>query len=99
MNGIGSNIINLAAGQDAQANPEMRRRALRQAVGEMVGTTFYGEMLKISRSSVGQGKYGHGGRGEKVFGAQLDMELARCAGAGTKNGLAETIYNHLAKGL
>ena len=86
--------LNLEA---AKASPDRQRAILRQAVGEMVGATFFGQMLKIARSSVIKGEFGHGGRGEEIFAAQLDQELARRAGQGTQGSLSEAIYNRLAK--
>ncbi len=81
----------------AGASPQQKKTMLRRAVQEMVGTTFYGQMLKIARSSPLKGKYGHGGRGEEIFGNQLDAELARRAGEGTRNSLTEAIYERLAR--
>jgi len=80
-----------------QAPPEQRRAMLRQAVDEMVGVTFFGQMLKTARGSSLKGEFGHGGRGEDVFGAQLDQELARRAGQGMSNRLSDAIYERLVK--
>lgn len=76
-----------------------KQAALRQAVGEMVGATFFGEMLKIARSSPLKSELGHGGRGEEVFGAQLDFEFARLAGQGMRGGLTDAICKRLSKGV
>ncbi len=65
---------------------------LHQAVNEVVGSTFFGELLKISRNSPLKGKYGHGGRGEEIFGGQLDAELARRVGQGMPNSLSDAMY-------
>jgi hypothetical protein len=83
----------------AGASKDRRRKMLRQAVDETVGVTFFGEMLKIARNSKLKGTIGHGGRGEDMFGPQLDMELARRAGKSMKNSLSDAIYNRLAKGI
>ena len=56
-----------------------------------------GEMLKIARGSALKGEFGHGGRGEEIFAAQLDQELARRAGRGARNSLSEAIYDRLVK--
>ncbi|HPD30065.1 MAG TPA: hypothetical protein PLL20_08735 [Phycisphaerae bacterium] len=74
------------------------RPALRKAVGEVVGTVFYGPMLRIARNSRIEGKYGHGGRGEKVFQAQLDQEFLSRAGGRMRNSLTEAICSRLAGG-
>jgi len=89
--------VNLGKANIANASSEQRKAILRQAVDEVVGVTFFGQMLKMARNSVIKGEYGHGGRGEEVFGAQLDMELARRVGGAMPTSLSETIYRRLAK--
>ncbi len=64
---------------------------LRQAASRLVGSVFYGTLLKIQRESVLQGPYGHGGRGEEVFRAQLDQHLAEQAGQSQRFNLAKAI--------
>jgi len=88
---------NLDTGTVAAADRPQREAMLRQAVDEMVGVTFFGPMLKMAHNSALKGKYGHGGRGEEMFQAQLDMELARRVGRGMKNGLSESIYQRYVK--
>lgn len=97
MNTINATTFNLSTAKAASASLEQRKAMLHQAAEEMVGVTFFGEMLKIARSSKLKGEFGHGGRGEEVFGGQLDQELARKAGSGMKNSLSEAIYNRLVK--
>ena len=72
---------------------EQRRQMLKQAVDEVVGSVFYAPMMKMARDNPLKGKYGHGGRGEEVFGSQLDMELARRASHRTQGGLAEAMLD------
>jgi hypothetical protein len=72
-----------------------RRDAIRQAAQEVVGTTFLGEMLKMSRSSPFKNKMFHGGRGEEIFQAQLDTELTRRAGGSMQSNLTEAIVKRL----
>jgi len=79
--------------------PRMRSRSrdeLREKIEEFVGVTFFGTLLKTMRTSHLRGKYGHGGRGEQIFRAQLDMELAQRAGRGLRSSLTEAIYRQLA---
>ena len=97
MSTVNETSFNLNPAKVAGASLERRKAMLRQASEEMVGVTFFGEMLKIARNSKLKGEFGHGGRGEEVFGGQLDQELARKAGAGVKNSLSEAIYNRLVK--
>ncbi len=74
------------------------RAKLRKVVGEVVGSIFIAPMLKMARNEALQGKYGHGGRGERVFQAQLDQQLAQLVGGRMQNSLTESICDRLAKG-
>jgi peptidoglycan hydrolase FlgJ len=50
-------------------------RELQGAFQDFVGKSFYGEMLKAMRSTVGEPAYFHGGNAEKIFQQQLDHQL------------------------
>lgn len=69
---------------------------LRQAVDQLVGSVFYGAMLRSLRASTVKGEYGHGGRGEEVFQAQLDQIIAERAGQAQRYSLNHAIYERLA---
>lgn len=58
-----------------QGKPEASAE-LRGAFDQFVGETFYSQMLKSMRSSVGKAPYFHGGQAEEVFQGQLDQTLA-----------------------
>jgi len=73
-----------------------RNKKLQEVTHELVGSVFYGTLLKTMRASEMKGKYGHGGRGEEVFGAQLDQALAEQTGKATRGGVADAIYQRLA---
>lgn len=96
MNTIGAAPTNPTTADLAEASRVKRQQVLRRTVQEMVGTTFYGEMLKIARNSPLKSERFHGGRGEEVFGSQLDAEFARQAGMATRGGLVDAIYDRLA---
>ncbi|GJM24654.1 MAG: hypothetical protein DHS20C16_10690 [Phycisphaerae bacterium] len=66
---------------------------LKQASDEIVGSVFYGTMLRQLRSSTMKGKYGHGGRGEEVFQAQMDQILAKEMGRSKNGNLSEAIVD------
>ncbi len=51
-------------------------RELKQAYVDFVGKTFFGQMLKAMRSTVGKPAYFHGGQAEETFRTMLDQELA-----------------------
>jgi len=78
------------------AHGDKKQPELRELTGKIVGSVFYGTMLKAMRDSSLKGKYGHGGRGEEVFGAQLDGLLAERLGQRNNGGVAEALYRHLA---
>jgi hypothetical protein len=64
---------------------------LRRTADELVGSVFYGTLLRQLRQSSLKGAYGHGGRGEEVFGAQLDQVLAQRAGRARTNPLSAAV--------
>jgi Rod binding domain-containing protein len=68
---------------------------LRESVNRVVGNFFFGTLLKSMRDSVLQGKYGHGGRGEEIFQAQLDQVFAEGAGLASNFGLSRAIMQRL----
>ena len=68
---------------------------LRHLSGEIAGSIFYGTLLRTMRESVLKGEYGHGGRGEDIFAAQLHGLFAERLGAAKQNPLAESLYRHL----
>jgi len=49
----------------------------REAFNDFVGETFFGQMLKSMRKTVGKSAYFNGGRAEEVFTEQLDQVLAQ----------------------
>lgn len=68
---------------------------LKQTAGQVVGSVFFGTMLKMMHESPLKGKVGHGGRGEEVFAAQLHGVLAERAGTAMQRGLGEVLYKRL----
>ncbi len=68
---------------------------LRELSGKIAGSIFYGALLRTMRESVLKGEYGHGGRGEDIFAAQLHGILAERLGAAKQNPLADSLYRHL----
>jgi len=53
--------------------------------------------LQSARNTSLKGKYGHGGRGEEMFTAQLDAVFAESMAASSRFGLVDEIYNRMAK--
>lgn len=70
---------------------------LRETTGQVVGSVFFGTLLKTMRESELKGTFGHGGRGEEVFAAQLHNMYAEKMGQARENGVSEALFNHLRK--
>ena len=49
---------------------------LRKAFDSFVGETFFGQLIRSMRKTVGKPAYFHGGRAEEIFQQQLDQVLA-----------------------
>lgn len=85
-----SNIASLPTPPDPA---EQGMAKLRETADHIVGSVFYGTLLRIQRESQLKGPYGHGGRGEEIFQAQLDQHLAEEAGRSGRCGLREAIVS------
>jgi len=94
ISGIGQRESALAATSSTSVSIQ-QDRMLRKNIDEFVGMAFYSPMLKMMRDSTIKGQFGHGGRGEEVFQAQLDMELASRAGRASQSSLTEALYKRL----
>jgi Rod binding domain-containing protein len=70
---------------------------LRETVDELLGSVFFGTLLKAMRESGLKGPYGHGGRGEEVFAAQLHGMLAERMGIAADIGIGDMLYERLEK--
>jgi len=92
----------------AQANDQVgslqgtkSEEELREKFTQFVGETFFGQMLKAMRSTVGKPAYFHGGRAEEVFQGQLDQTLSQHFTEVTADRFAEPMFNrqfpHLAR--
>lgn len=77
----------------AQEATASARDQIRVVADQVVGQVFYGTLLRQLRSSSLAGKYGHGGRGEEVFQAQLDQVLATRAGQARSTELSEAMVS------
>ncbi len=67
--------------------------ATKEKFTEFVGTTFFGQMIKAMRTSVGKSAYFHGGQAEEVFRGQLDQTLAEHMTKATAEQFAEPMFN------
>ena len=73
-----------------------RLKPLRERVGQLVGSVFYGTLLRTVHQGDSAEGYGRGGHGEKTFQAQLDLVLAEKAGGGSRNDLTSALLKRLA---
>ena len=78
---VGNRAIDLVASQQAATTPQRPKGSasgdeLKTAFNDFVGQTFYGQMLKSLRKSVGKAPYFDGGQTEEIFRSQLDQVIA-----------------------
>ena len=66
---------------------------LREKFTQFVGETFYGQMIKSMRATVGKAAYFDGGQAEKAFQGQLDQQLAEHLTEATADRFAEPLFN------
>lgn len=66
---------------------------LREAFDNFVGETFYGQMLKSMRSTIGKPAYFHGGRAEEVFQSQLDQKIVEEMTHASANEFTDSMYH------
>ena len=75
-----------------QAQQIERAQEIREAYRNFVGKTFFGQLLKSMRQSVGKPAYFHGGRAEEVFRSQLDQSLADHMSEASAQVLADPMF-------
>ena len=89
-NGPAKSPVSLkAAAGDASVE---NARDLKQAFTQFVGETFFGQMLKSMRATVGEPAYFHGGLAEEQFQAQFDQQVAQDLAGSGAGGLAEGLF-------
>lgn len=65
----------------------------KDAFGDFVGQTFFGQLVSSMRSTVSKPAYFHGGRGEEVFQSQLDQLMVEKMSDASKDQFADPMYN------
>lgn len=80
-----------ALGRLGRQQDERLAPSPRQAAELMVSQLFYQPLLAEARQSPFQTEIGSGGRGEEVFGEQLDLLLADRMSAAAQGGLIEQL--------
>lgn len=90
-------ILLASAAGEAQQENQTKLAQLREAAEQLVGMTFFQTLLQSAHNSTLKGEYGHGGRGEEMFTAQLDVIFAERAAGSSRFGLVDEIYARMAK--
>jgi len=60
---------------------------------------LYSPLVKMARDNPFKSELGHGGRGEEIFRAQLDMELVRRASTRAGGSLSDSLYERLVRNI
>ena len=84
-------LLNNPHGPGAQAAKDQQ---LHETFTQFVGQTFYGQMIKSMRSTVGKAAYFNGGQGEKIFQGQLDQTMAEQMTKASADKFAEPLFHH-----
>lgn len=87
--------VNIVSSASRAVERDLQR--LRETSGKVVGSFFFGTLLKTMRESTLKGPFGHGGRGEEVFAGQLHGLLAERMGEAMNQGPQEALYRSLAR--
>lgn len=85
----------LRANSEGLKLDEKTEKELKDKVAEFVAIAFLNPLMKMARESRGESKYFSGGQGEKVFGAQMDQEIAMQTAKNGGLGLVDVIYKQL----
>jgi peptidoglycan hydrolase FlgJ len=83
-------LLNNPKAPGAQA---AKNEKLHSAFTQFVGQTFYGQMIKSMRSTVGHAAYFNGGQAEKAFQGQLDQTLAEQMTKASADRFAEPMFH------
>ena len=91
--------MNITATHNDIPNPASAKRAeLHDAAEQLVSEAFLNTLMRMHRENPLKGKYGHGGRGEEIFGAQLDAILSQKASTALKTTLTDAVIRQLSRG-
>lgn len=83
------------------ADQVAKARATKEAFSQFAGATFFGQLLKSMRQTVGKPAYFHGGQAEEIFRSQLDQVIAdhmtEAGGKSLSEGMFRQQFPHLAE--
>jgi Rod binding domain-containing protein len=83
-------LLHSANCKDSQAEKDKR---LHSTFTQFVGQTFFGQMIKSMRTTVGHAAYFNGGQGEKIFQSQLDQTFAEQMTKASADRFAEPLFH------
>lgn len=83
--------VNTAANRFEQPNFG-EKNEVKEKFTQFVGETFFGQMIKAMRSTVGKPAYFHGGRAEEAFQGLMDQTLAEELTESTADQFAEPMF-------
>lgn len=63
--------------QSDEADLLAKAEDLKKTFSQFAGETFFGQLMKSMRNTVGEPAYFHGGMAERQFQAQLDQQIAQ----------------------
>ena len=84
-----------SSGGGAAASARNGVRRLEETIGRIVGRMFYGTLMQQMRDSTLKGSFGHGGRGEEIFAAQLHGLLAERMGVADRDAIGKVLISSL----
>lgn len=77
-------------GNDKELGDE--KSDIKEAFGDFVGQTFFGQLIASMRSTQNETPYFNGGRAEKIFQGQLDQVLAEELSDASAEKIADPMY-------
>ncbi len=81
-------------GRAQEANNAADPRVAREASSKLLSTLFFQPLLAEARKLPFQSELFNGGRGEEVFGEQLDIRVADTVAAANPGGIAERVERY-----
>ena len=81
----------------ASGVPKQTDQRTRDAAASLVSQMFFVPILQQMREMPFGKEFGHGGRGEEVFGEQLDQQLADLMARGDRSGLVDQVARQISR--
>ncbi len=82
----------LQTGQGTLEQQVEEAKELQETFRTFVGESFFGQMLKSMKSTVGKPAYFHGGRAEEIFQGQLNQSMAEDMTEASADTIADPMF-------